>query len=167
MFNKYLKLSAAVLMSIMAVLLLAACGEAAISRPQPKVDAVMVKVSGSCDIAVSNGIITVSGQTNIEKGALIHVSVVSQSGAVIDYQLITKDSDEIKCDFEKTQEKYGDISQITGYITFAPVRYGKQPEEIYNIYGEKFENIEFEKESVVWDNKGIIVLFASETMALK
>jgi len=154
-------------MAIVAVLLLAACGEASISRPQPKVDAVMVKVTGSCDINISDEIITVSGQTDIEKGAVIHVSVVSQSGAVIDHQIITKDSDDIKCVFEKTQDKYGDISQVTGYITFAPSRYGKQSDAIYSVYGEKFENIEYDKESVVWDNSGIIVLFASETLSIK
>ncbi len=167
MFNKCLKTSTAVLMIAITVIMLAACGETKLSRPQPKVDAVMVKVSGSCDIAISGDVITVSGQTNIEKGALIHVSVVNQSGIVIDYKTITNDSDNLSCDFQKTQDKYGDTKQITGYITFAPVRYGKQTEEIYEIYGEEFENIEYIKENVIWDSKGIIVLFASETLNLE
>ncbi len=163
MLRRCFKLSAVVAAAVF-ITILAACGQSTLSRPQPKVDAVIVEVTGSCGIEVDEDTIKVSGETDIKAGAIIQVSVVSQSGDIIDSEVIVKADDIISCNFAKTQTKYADVESIIGYITFAPSRFGNQPEEIYDIYGENFENIEYKKESVVWDNKGMMVLFASEPL---
>lgn len=151
---------AVVAMILLSVVLLSACGASAITRPVPTVGAAMVSVSGSCEIALEDGFITVSGETDIMDGALIHLSIVSQDGMIVDSVKFTKNGDAVSHRFTVTADKYDDsIMKVTGFITCAPSLYGAQPEGVYNVYGKDFENIEGD---FLWNNDGIIILFASE-----
>lgn len=155
----YRKFAVAALILLVAALL-AGCGAPAINRPAPTVGANMVSVSGSCEIAMEDGYITVSGETDVMDGALVHLSVVSQDGMIVDSVKFTKSGDAVSHRFAITADKYDEsIKMVTGFITCAPSLYGQQPEGVYNVYGKSFENIEGE---FLWNNDGIIVLFASE-----
>ena len=159
MIRKTISIAAA---AVLTVVLLAGCGSPTINRPQKTPGAVGVNVTGSCDIELGGGVITVSGQTDIMNGSLIHVSVVSQDGMIVDAVTFAKTEDAVKYEFAVTSEKYDDsVKKVTGFITCAPSLYGAQPEAVYAVYGKNFENIEGDN---IWNNDGIIVLFASETV---
>jgi hypothetical protein len=130
-------------------------------------DATQVSVDGSCEIAVNGDKITVSGETNVMDGAMLHISVVSQDGMIVDYVKMTKSGDQISQDFMITSEKYDDtVKAVTGYITCAPTLYGQQPQAIYDAYGKKFENLDAPEGEMVWNGDGVVVVFGSESVDL-
>ena len=152
----------AVLVSIILVVgMLASCGAALIEKPEILEGVTPVEVTGYCEMKVEGTTITVIGETDFIVGTIINISIVAQSGEEIDSVTISKSQDAISQTFQITDDKYGDeIKSFTAFISIAPKRYGKQADNVYAQYGEKFERI---TEGHIWNNEGIIVLFASET----
>ncbi len=160
--KKRLKILTAVVLVLLLALLAAGCGAASIPKPQPTQGAKTVTVTGNCDLEIEDNTIIVSGETDLIDGALLHVSVVSQDGMIVDSVKLTKSGDTVEQRFIITEEKYGDsVKTITGFIVCAPSLYGAQPQAVYDAYGKRFENIQGD---FVWNDNGIIVLFASETV---
>lgn len=131
------------------------------SLPMPTAGGLKIPVTGNCEMVLNEGVITVSGQTDLMDGVLLNVSVVAQDGMVIDSVTFIKNGDEISQDFQITAEKYDGVKSIIGYITCSP---SKQTEAVYAAYGEKFASIELS--DFVWDKDGIVVLFGSEMIDL-
>lgn len=162
--KKRFKIYGVAVMVLLAAALLAGCGAPALPRPTPSAGAAPVRVSGSCEITVGDGVITVSGETDIMDGALMHVSVVSQAGMIVDSVTFTKNGDTVSKDFSITPAKYDEtVQKVAGYITCAPSLYGAQPQSVYDAYGKKFENID---SGFVWNNDGVVVLFGSKIVDL-
>jgi|GEM_PF-1442870 hypothetical protein len=158
-----LKWLAGLLSATLIITALAGCGSvSSLERPMPTAGATTYTVTGSCTISKSGDVVTVSGATDAMNGALIDVSVVAQNGIVIDHTAIQKTGDEISAQFTVTDEKYGDVVDMKGYITIAPLYYGKQSDEVYATYGKKFENITNDTDTAIWNNEGVILVFASE-----
>jgi len=156
-----IKIIAALVSIILTVGILASCGAAVIEKPEILAGVTPVEVTGYCEMKVEGSTITVTGETDFIATTIIHVSIVAQSGEEIDSVSISKSQDAIKQTFQITDAKYGDdVKSFTAFITVAPKLYGKQTENVYAQYGEKFERI---TEGHIWNNEGIIVLFASET----
>jgi len=165
--KKCFKITVAVVMALMTVLLAGCSGAVSIPKPTMSENATSVAVDGSCEISVSGDKITVSGETSIMDGALLHVSVVSQDGMIVDFVKITKNGDAVSHDFTVTSEKYDDtVKAVTGYISCAPTIYGQQPQAVYDAYGKKFENIEAPDGSIVWNGDGVVVVFGSKSVDL-
>jgi len=168
MLKKCFKITAvaAVLVLVMA---LAGCGGgAALKPPAMKEGAVPVTVTGSCELTIDGDTITVSGEMDVPPQSLLRVSVESQSGITLDSDVIIFEGKKISREFKITEDKYGEgVVSIIGHITFSPRQYGKQPEEVYEKYGTKFENIRPDGINVLWNTNGNFVMFASEMVDLK
>lgn len=161
------KIIVTAVMLILLVAISAGCGSVTISKPEMAENATAVSVDGSCQISVNGDKITVSGETNILDGALLHISVVSQDGMIVDYVTMTKNGDSFSHDFTITSDKYDDtIKVITGYITCAPTLYGQQPQAVYDAYGDDFENVEPPEDDLVWNRDGVVIVFGSESVEL-
>jgi hypothetical protein len=110
---------------------------------------------------------TVKGETTILNGAMLHISLVSQDGMIVDFVTMTKQSDSISQDFKITSDKYDDtVKTVTGYIACAPSLYGEQLPAIYSAYGKQFENVEAPEGDLVWNSNGVVIVFGSESIEL-
>lgn len=166
MLKKYSKIFVVVAAVMLITVMLAGCGGGGtLKMPEKKEGAVTVEVTGTCDIKLENGVITVSGDNDLLSGTILYVSVEAQNGMTLDSVKITKINDgPISHDFVVSDQKYDDsVKTITGHITCAPRLYGTHAQIAYATYGNNFENISSEG-NLIWDNSGKIVVFASETI---
>lgn len=169
MLKKYFRILAVTTGILMLVVMLSGCGGGGtVKPPAMKEGAVAVTVTGSCEMTIEGDTITVSGETNILPGALVCVSVESQSGMTLDSVIIPVEDKKISHQFKITADKYDEgVVSVTGHITCAPRIYGTQSTAVYEKYGSKFENITPDGQNVLWDSNGNFVVFASETIELK
>lgn len=151
----------------------AGCSAPQLTQPELGAGVRAEMISGNCDIGIDSNVIKVTGETNLAEGTVLHVSIHSQSGIEIDGENLVKTDDKISHEFVITNDKYDGVESIVAYITCAPKYYGAQPTEpndIYAIYGEAFERIKIENESernsIVYNNEGNIIVFASEMVKL-
>jgi hypothetical protein len=146
-----------------AVTMFSGCGAVALAKPTPLAGVPTYKVTGNCDIAINGDIVTVSGKTDIDSGAILNISVLGQNGMTIDSANITQSSANapISADFNISGKTNG-VEKLVGYITCASTLYGKQTDAIYQKYGKKFEYVEADNSEYVWGNDGTVVTFASE-----
>lgn len=164
---KRFKIIAAVVMVLALTAMAAGCGASAVTKPQPSGGVMAAKVSGSCTIEVSGDTVTVTGETDIMDGAIIHVSIVSQDGMIVDSVAGPKQGDTVTREFKITGDKFDDsVKSVTGYIACAPTLYGTQPDAVYSAYGKKFENVEAPEGDLVWNSSGVIIVFGSESAEL-
>lgn len=162
---KRLKITAAAILVVLLAVFMAGCGSVSTPKPTMSENATPVSVDGSCEIALNGDTLTVSGETNVMDGALLHLSVVSQDGMIVDYVTMTKNGDQMSHDFKVSSEKYDEtVKAVTGFITCAPTLYGQQPEAVYASYGKKFENLQGPEGNIVWNGDGVVVLFASQSV---
>lgn len=162
---KRLKITAAAILVVLLAVFMVGCGSVSTPKPTMSENATPVAVDGSCEIALNGDTLTVSGEMNVMEGALLHMSIVSQDGMIVDYVTMPKNGDQISHDFTITSEKYDEtVKQVTGFITCAPTLYGQQPEAVYAAYGKKFENLQGPEGDIVWNGDGIVVLFASQSV---
>ena len=166
--KKSVKILLASLSIVLMISVFTGCGAAVVTKPEMEEGAVTVPVSGSCDISVADGVITVSGETDLLSGSILYISVEAQNGMTIDFVKITKgDDDKVSHEFVIDGEKYDDnVVSVTGHITCAPKLYGKHADIVYETYGDKFENIENKTGDMVWNTEGVIVVFGSESIDL-
>jgi len=169
MLKKYSRISAVAVAALMLVMMLSGCGGAnTLKPPAMKEGAVAVKVTGSCEMTIDGDTVTVSGETDIMPGSVVCVSVESQNGITLDSAVVTVQDKKISQQFKITEEKYGEgVVSVVGHITFSPRQYGTQPAEVYEKYGNKFENITPDGKNVLWNTNGNFVVFASEEIKLK
>ena len=168
MLKKYSRIFLVVTVILITTVLLAGCGGGGTLKKAEMKEGAAAEVTGSCDIKLENGVITVSGETNLLNGSILYISVEAQNGMTLDSVKITKlNDDPISHDFVISEDKYNDsVKTITGHITFAPRLYGTHADIVYETYGTKFENITA-GENLVWDTSGNIVVLASETIEFK
>ncbi len=165
--KKRFKIIVAIMMALVFTALAAGCAAPVVTKPQMTANATAVKVDGSCQIEVNGDTVTVKGETNIMDGAMLHVSVLSQDGMIVDFVKMTKQGDAISHDFKITKEKYDDtVKSLTGYISCAPSLYGAQPPAVLAAYGEKFENVEAPEGDLVWNSNGVVIVFGSDSVNL-
>ena len=163
------KLTAIALCIIIIAGVFAGCGSAAIPKPTsaPESTTPPAEVVGSCELKVEGSSITVSGETSFMDTTVISISVVAQSGMVIDSTDVTQQEDgKVDVTFQMTDDKYDGVKKITGFLTITPT---KQNDQIHEKYGKKFEHIKSVTESksgeavnVVWNKDGNIVTFSSD-----
>lgn len=165
--RKRFKIIAAAILVVLLAVLTAGCGSTTLTKPQMTASAMAVKVTGSCEIEVNGDTITVKGETDIMDGAIIHISVVSQDGMIVDSVSGPKQGDSISREFKITSEKYDDsVKVVAGFISCAPTLYGTQPDAVYTAYGKKFENLEAPEGDIIWNSNGVVVVFGSDSVEL-
>lgn len=158
------KLTAIALCIIIVAGVLAGCGSSAIPKPTPAPENTTppVEVTGSCEISVEGSTITVTGKTSFIDTTVITISVVAQSGMVIDTTDVTQYEDGVvDATFQITDDKYDEsVKAITGFLTMTPK---KQNSNVLEKYGNKFEHI---SSDAIWNKDGNMVTFSSETYEL-
>lgn len=137
-------------------------GTAQISRPTPSEGAATFAVEGECTAELNGNVLMVKGSTNLMDGTNGVVSVLASNGESLAEQKVTQQSGEISVEFP-VEDDWTDI--VYGFITFDTQQGDKQPSEVTDAYGKKFQNLT--GDSVIWNTKGISVVFQSESVAVK
>lgn len=140
---------------------LSGCGGAPMVKPERLADVPTYDVTGNCELELTGDVITVSGQTDLMDGVIVHISVHDQAGKELDSVNIIKNGDKMSQEFQVTASKYDETTKyVVGYITCVPKLYGEQSESVFKNYGEKFEYVNTKDD--LWNNEGILVVFGSE-----
>ena len=159
----HIKRLAAFLSAVLIVTALAGCaGATSLPRPTPSAGAQTYSIAGSCTISQSGNVITVSGTIDVIEGTKVNVSVVAQDSRILVERTIGKTSGDISEQFTLTAEQMEGVVDMQGFICCAPSFYEKQPSEVYDKYGKKFENITNGLDTAVWSNEGVVLTFASD-----
>ncbi len=109
-------------------------------------------------MAVLEGnVLNVSGTTNLMDGTNGVISVAQCGRHDSSRGQVYKRGEGISHDFT-VGDDWQDI--VYGFITFDTQQADKQPKEVTNAYGKKFENLT--GESIIWDLKGVAVVLQSE-----
>ena len=154
------KLSAIIILIVISATLFVSCSAPAMDRPEMIPGAVSVKVTGSIEAVVENGVVKINGTCDIDSGTIGTISVFSTDGKEVDLFKFTKQSDEISHEFAIT-EKYPD--EFYAFIVFDTDHSGKQSKEILAKYGKKFENIEA-SDIIKWNTYGQFVIIQSDLL---
>ena len=147
------------LIAIMATLFVS-CSAPAMDRPTMIEGSVAVKVTGSINAVVENGVVKINGVCDIDNGTLGTISVFSVDGKEIDLYKFTKQTDEISHEFTITDDYPDDFY---AFIVFDTDHSGKQPKEILAKYGKSFENIE-PGDIIKWNTYGQFVVISSDML---
>ncbi len=132
----------AVVLAMVAMLaVLAACGAASITRPIAEEGKDMVAVEGTCSISREGDVLKVSVSTNLMDGAAMKVTIDSYNGDQLAAKYYTKAGDNFYVEFDIDPEWSG---IVYGTMTCEPHANGDHTEEIYEAYGDNFQNIEGE-----------------------
>jgi hypothetical protein len=159
----HIKRLVALLCAALAAATLAGCGAASsLPRPMPTAGAATYNIAGSCAISQEGGVITVSGTIDVIEATKVNVSIVAQDSRILAERTIDKTAGNISEQFTLTDEQMEGVVDMQGFICCAPSYYGKQPANVYDKYGKKFENITNGKETAVFNNEGVILTFASD-----
>lgn len=160
------KIASVSLFLITMVFVLSACAAPQITKPtpDPSSTAKIYDITGECSISIKDKKITVSGKTNFDPNVKLNVSVVGQNGMTIDFTdiILTQANEQVSHDFI-IDDRYSGVKKVVGYITCSPVG---QTDETHQKYGRKFEYIKTDNNNYIWDNNGVVVLFASEMAEL-
>jgi len=151
-----------IIIALAAVLTGCARGSAEVSKPKPSEGAEMFTVEGECGAALDGNILTVSGSSNLMDGTNGVISVLNSDGIMVEEHKFTQSGESVSFDFE-VQDDWTDI--VYGYISFSTQQGDKQPKEVTEVYGKKFENLE--GENIIWDLKGVIAVFQSEAVTVR
>ncbi len=143
-------------------LVLAGCGGTTeIKKPLPVEGAQTFKVEGSCQATMNGDVLTVSGTANLMDGTNGTISVLNSNGTRVEQVKFTKQGDSISHDFTMTDEWQG---VVYGFISFDTQKADKQPQEVIDAYGNKFQNLVGSEENVIWNLNGVIAIFQSEAV---
>lgn len=154
-----------IIVVMMCVVLLSGCGGTpALNRPQPAEGAKTFAVEGGCEAVLNGNTLTVSGTTNLMDGTNGVITVLNSNGTRAAQEKFTKQGDSISHDFV-VGEEWGDV--VYGFIAFDTQNADKQPAEVTDVYGKKFENLTGSEENIIWNTKGIIAIFQSEAVTIR
>jgi len=158
-------------MLLLCVFLFAGCGGSApLPRPMPSAAAEgeeakpMVTVEGSCEAVLSGDSLTVRGENNLMDGTNGVITVLSSTGLKVDEVKITKQGNNLEHTFT-VDEEWPD--EVYGFISFGTNQGDKQPREVTEAYGKKFEYLDGDSSIIIWDNKGIVAVFQSEMVTIR
>ena len=158
------KISIVIIMCIVLPLVLAGCGGTPqITRPQPAEGAETFEIEGECEAELSGDVLKVSGSSNLMDGTNGIISVLNSDGTTAAKQKFTKEGDSVSHEFAVEDEWEG---VVYGFITFDTENADKQPKEVTEVYGKKFENFTGDSSEVMWNAKGVMAVFRSEPVEI-
>jgi len=142
---------------------LASCtGAAKVSRPSMSEGATAITVTGNCKIEkVDEKTVRVSAECDLVDGTLVRLSVDSQLGKMLDSKVLVKGSEALIAEFE-IQEDWPEI--VMGNLVSAASSMGKQPSNVTDVYGKKFENLS--GDNVVYSATECSLVLQSETLKI-
>jgi len=153
------------LIMILIIVAVAGCGGPKTERPAPA-SFDTKKISGELTYEIKDNKLMLKSDANLRDGTIMRFSVESVLGKQLVFEDVTKNGDNLAVQF--------DLSQISDesvycFLTAAPTLYGKQPQEVTDAYGKKFENLYSDNEqTIIWTNsEGVIAIFSTGEINLK
>lgn len=143
---------------------LAACSRTnSIQKPAMSEGAHAFEVTGMCRAELINGgeTLLVRGECNLMNGTNGVVSVLNADGSTITEKNFTKESSEIAYEFDVGRDW---PEMVYGFISFDTSHGDRQPAEVTDAYGKKFQNLT--GEDIIWDLKGVIAVFQSDPVTI-
>lgn len=101
----------------------------------------------------------VEGSCNLMDGTNGIVSILNANGATIDKQKFTKEGDDLTFEFNVENSW---PQTVYGFISFDTQQCDRQPDEVTEAYGKRFQNLE--GPNIIWDAKGVIAVFQSQAI---
>lgn len=135
-----------------------------LSKPSVEEGVTPIEVSGNCTAELVDGgeVLRVSGTCSLIDGTNGIVCVLNADGSTVDKRKFVKESEDLSFDFDVTGE-WSDT--VYGFISFDTQQCDRQPDEVTELYGKRFQNLE--GPDVIWDSKGVIAVFQSEAVKLQ
>ena len=155
--KKSWKITAIMLIMILSVAVLSACGSSELVRPSMAEGATAVDVSGTCEATLEGDVLKVTATTNLDDGVIGRISVASYDGRVLEKKAITKSGDNLSAEFT-----VGSDWPETVYCFYVadPSEDGRQTDAVYEKYGKKFENMQGDQ--VIISANGLALTLRSE-----
>ena len=160
---KYLKRSALILALALTVAAFAACGSATISRPTPSEGAQTVEIGGDVRAEIRSGELYVSCSTDALDNTVLKVSVDSYTGDELASVVYYKTCPNFYASFP-IEESWG-TGPVFASLVIESKANGDQPKEVYEQYGNRFENLT--GENVLWNANGNVVVIQTGPIALE
>ena len=160
--KKSWKITAVMLMMILSVAVLSACGSTQLARPSMAEGATAVDVSGTCEATLDGDVLKVTAKTtNLDDGVIGRISVASYDGRVLEKKVITKSGDNLSAEFT-----VGSDWPETVYCFYVadPSEDGRQLDAVYEKYGKKFENMQGDQ--VIISANGLALTLRSEKIEI-
>ncbi len=147
-----------------ALVVLTGCGRGVseIPRPTPSEGAQLFEAEGTCEAKLEGNILTVSGTANLMDGTNGVISVHNADGTTAAEFKFTKEGDAITHDFP-VEGDWQDT--VCGFITFDTQQGDKQPKEVTEAYGKKFENLT--GADIIWNLEGVSFVLQSEYVTIR
>lgn len=160
------KIAIVALLTILMISILTGCscgGQMTVNKPVPEEGAQTYEISGQCTATLNDGVLKVSGSSDIADNTNGTLSVFSSSGeelAMVD--VVQVNGQELSYDFE-VEDDWPD--KVYGFLTFDTMQSKKQPKEVVKLYGKNFANIY--GKHVIWDVNGCAAVFQSEMVTVR
>lgn len=148
----------AVVLAVVTLFLITACGSSQLQQPPPDSDATVITVEGTCTVERVGDNLRVYCSSNVENGAVVKLTLDTYDGVELASKTYTKQGDDIYAEFAIEPSWKG---EIFGSMTCSPI---DQPAEITEKYGKRFQNIRGDQ--VIFDVSGNIFVAQSESFQL-
>lgn len=158
------KKSFLILMICLTMLIICGCGKnsSEVLKPTQSEGAQSYNIEGDCIANLNNNILTVSGTNNVIDNTNGVITILNSNGSVADKKKFQQQNGSVTMDFD-VKDDWTD--SVYACIAYSTQQGDKQPREITDIYGKKFENMT--GENVIWDLKGVIAVFQSDAVKIR
>ena len=120
------------------------------------------EVTGTVSYEQADSKLKVTATSNLTDGTIYKVAVDGCDGQAVDSKILTKGSEESPdVEFDITDAWPSDI-RIS--LVAQPSGNGKQPSEVTDVYGKKFELMS--GEDVIWNTEGNVLVIQSDKITL-
>ena len=123
-----------------------------------------INVTGACEAKLLDGgqVLHVSGECSLMDGTNGIVCILNANGWTVEKLKFTLESDTISFDFPVTADW---PATVYGLISFDTQQCDRQPSEVTETYGNRFQNLE--GPDVIWDTKGVVAVFQSDPVVIR
>lgn len=158
--NKKTKVLALCLALFMTMLMLVSCGSTTLRKLEPQEGVQKVELDGFCSLEVQDGVLRINFSGNLQNGAIVRFTVDDYQGKELAAKEYAVSAENIYAEFEIDPSWSG---IVYGTVQCSP-QVGSQPDEVEELYGKYFQNID--GDHVIWNEKNNIFIVQSDKVDL-
>ena len=152
-----------IIITLMFTLLYGCAGKTyEVVKPSQSADAQSYNITGECKATLNDNILYVTGTNNIIDNTNGVITILNSNGSVADEKKFKLENGSVEVDFE-VKDDWTDT--VYALIAFSTQQGDKQPRDVTDVYGKKFENMT--GENIIWDLKGVIAIFQSDVVEIR
>lgn len=153
-----------ILILCVAISLLSSCARKTyeVAKPAQSEGAQSYNIEGTCVAELNGSTLSVSCTNNIIDNANGVITILNSNGSVAEEKKFKQEHGSVNMDFDIKDDWTDSVYACTAFST---QQGDKQPKEVTEIYGKKFENMI--GENIIWDLKGVIAIFQSEAVKIR